>query len=119
MLAKQNFQIDMPVFKTVEKHFPVQFTQIRPVVSFQNSHLYVFLLSITSSMFSCELKQVPCVQDCTSLAPAPAMKCPLTFAQAEESQTLLAKLYQALQFIDLGVGIAEPLRSLTVKAVFR
>lgn len=47
------------------------------------------------------------------------MTCPLTFAQAEESQTLLAKLYQALQFIDLGVDIAEPLRSLTVKAVFR
>lgn len=56
--------------------------------------------------------------DCTSRAQASAMTRPLTFAQAEESQTLLAKLYQALQFIDLGVGIAEPLRSLTVKAMF-
>lgn len=54
-----------------------------------------------------------------SFARVSAMTCPLTFAQAEESQTLLAKLYQALQFIGLGVGIAEPLRSLTVQAVFR
>lgn len=59
------------------------------------------------------------MQDCDSFARVSAMTRPLTFAQAEESQTLLAKLYQALQFIDLGVGIAEPLRSLTVKAVFR
>lgn len=59
------------------------------------------------------------MRDCDSFARVSAMTCPPTFAQAQESQTLLAKLYQAVQFIDLGVGTAEPLRSLTVKAAFR
>lgn len=45
--------------------------------------------------------------------------CPLTPTQAEESETLLAKLYQALRFIGLGFSIAELLRSLTVAAMFR
>lgn len=45
--------------------------------------------------------------------------CPLTPAQAEESETLLAKLYQALQFIGLGFSIAELLRSFTVVAMSR
>lgn len=43
----------------------------------------------------------------------------LTLTQAEEFQTLLAKLYQALPFIGLGFSIAELLRSLTVAAMSR
>lgn len=45
------------------------------------------------------------------------LPCPLTLTLAEESQTLVAKLYQALRFIGLGFGIAELLRSLTVAAI--
>lgn len=43
----------------------------------------------------------------------------LSFNSSEESQTLLAKLYQALPFIGLGFSIAELLRSFTVAAISR
>lgn len=56
---------------------------------------------------------------CVNVNSPLALTRPPTSGQPEESQTLLAKLNQALQLTGLGVGIAQPPRSLTAAAIFK